>query len=368
MMKRFISILLVLGVLMMPSMAFAQEADDYDFDLEAIVAVKDVEVGDQFMVDIVKSDDEKAFLTFRVNGTFNSEVAELVAPVYTNSSLGVLTNQFDNEEGTFTFEGYDQRIQGVTESVICSLLFKAKKSGEFEVVLDDCMLGKADENAFYNLNMTGVKLDIAEDSDGEDVSIIEDTKPLTPFDDMFGYDWAEKAVGVMATLGITEDIADTSYYPAKNITRGEFITMLMRVCKQKSSKTVEAFNDVAEDSYQYESVMTAKALGIAKGDENGNFRPDETITRQDICALVYRTMLKMNKVNPEIDIDEYISKFSDKDSIAPYATESVAGLIRAKILIGDENNLLRPADNMTRAEAAVLLNRLAEFNILVSRG
>ena len=367
-MKRFISILLALCVLMMPSMAFAQQPIDYDFDLEAVIEVKDVEVGDQFMVDIVKSDDEAAFLTFRINGTFDSEMAELVAPVYTNGNLGVLTNRFDNEKGTFTFEGYDQRIRGVKESVICSLLFKAKKTGEFAISLDDCMLGKANENAFYSLNLKGASVEIKEDADGEEISLIEDAKPITPFDDMFGYDWAEKAVGVMATLGVTKDIADKSYFPGESITRGDFVTMLMRVCKQKSTKTVEPFGDVKEDSYQYESIMTARALGIAKGDENGNFRPDETITRQDICTLVFRTMLKMNKVNPEIDVDEYISEFSDKDSVAGYAKESVAGLIRAKILKGDDNKLIRPADNMTRAEAAVLLNRLAEFNILVSRG
>ena len=114
--------------------------------------------------------------------------------------------------------------------------------------------------------------------------------------------------------------------------------------------------------------MIAKALGVALGDENGNFRPDETITRQDVCALVYRTMRKMNKVNPEIDTDKYLDAFGDKDAIAPYAVECFAGLIRAKLLQGDDNKLLRPADNMTRAEAAVLLNSLAEFNILVSRG
>lgn len=365
-MKRFIGIILTLSMLLMPALSFAQEATD--LDVKAVLDVTEVEVGDQFMVNIVKSDDEKAFLTFRINGTFDVEKAELVAPVYTNRDLGVLTNQFDNEKGTFTFEGYDQRINGVTENVICSLLFKAKKAGEFTISLDDCMLGKANENAFYILGMEGAEVTIKEDTDGEEVSLIEDAKPLTPFDDMFGYDWAEKAVGVMATLGVTKDIADQSYFPGENITRGDFITMLMRVCKQKSTKTVEPFGDIKEDSYQYESVMTAKALGIAKGDENGNFRPDETITRQDICTLVFRTMLKMNKVNPEIDVDEYISEFSDKDSVATYATESVAGLIRAKILKGDDNKLLRPTDNMTRAEAAVLLNRLAEFNILVSRG
>lgn len=365
-MKRFISILLSLCMLIMPCAAFAEES--VDMTLEAKCETVTVEVGDQFIVDIVKSDDEMAFLTFRINGAFEAEIAEIIAPVYSNKDLGVLTNNFDNEAGTFTFEGYDQRIRGTKEAVVCSILFKAKASGEFNVaLLEDCMLGKADENAFYSLDIKGVTVTVVDDTDEEEVSIIEDAKPLTPFDDMLNYDWAEKAVGVMATLGVTEGIADTSYYPGQDITRGEFITMLMRVCKQKSSKGTEAFGDVDEDSYQYESIMTAKALGIAKGDENGNFRPDDTITRQDVCALVYRTMLKMNKVNPEIDADEYISQFSDKDSIASYATECVAGLIRAKIIIGVDNGLVRPVDNMTRAEAAVLLNRLAEFNILVSR-
>lgn len=364
-MKRLISLFLALTMLLLPCMVSAEGK----VHLDAVYEGRSVEAGDQFMVEIKKAESEISFLTFRVNGEFDADMAELIAPVYTNESLGVLTNLFDNEVGTFTFEGYDQTIRGTKEDVVCSLLFKAKKSGEFNLkLLEDCMLGKADENAFHELEVSGATVAIVDDSDGESVSIIEDTKPLTPFDDMLGYDWAEKAVGVMATLGITEDIADTSFYPGQNITRGEFVTMLVRICKQKKNAASVPFGDVTEDSYQYEEVMTAKVLGVAKGDENGNFRPDEAITRQDVCTLVYRMMLKMNKVNPEIKTEDYFEGFVDTDSIAPYATEPVAGLIRAKILKGDDTKSIRPEDNMTRAEAAVILNSLAEFNILVSRG
>lgn len=365
-MKKLLCFLLIAALSIMPVMANAQAA----FDMKLVTELEGdtIEVGDQFLVNIKIDGDVLPYLTFRINGEFDKELAEIVAPVYTNEVLGILTNKFDNEQGVFTFEGYDQQIRGTAEPIICSILFKANNPGEFKVTLaDDCMLGKANENAFYVLDSADGAYTIKADTDDETVSIIEDAKPLTPYDDMFGYDWAEKAVGVMATLGVLEDIADTSFYPAQNITRGEFVTMLMRVCKQKSTKEIEPFGDVSEDSYQYESVMIAKALGIAKGDENGNFRPDEFITRQDICALVFRTMLKMNKVNPEIVPEDYISSFEDKGEIAEYAVESVAGLIRAKLIIGDDTGLLRPADNMTRAEAAVLLNRLAEFNILVSR-
>lgn len=367
-MKRFSCILLAFLMTVLPITSLAQN-EEVELSLAATVDAEVIEAGDQFLVNVVKNDEEKKFLTFRVNGTFDAEVAELIAPVYSNEDLGILTNNFDNEQGTFTFEGYDQKVRGINENVICSILFKAKKSGEFNLMLlEDCLLGKAGENAFYNLEISGLNVNISEDADEESVSIIEDTKPITPFDDMLGYEWAEKAVGVMVTLGVTEDIADKSFYPAQNITRGEFITMLVRVCKQKSGKIVEEFGDVSEDSYQYDYIMTAKALGITNGDENGNFRPDEVITRQDVCTLVYRTMRKMNKVNPEIIIDDYISQFSDNDAVAQYAKEGVAGLVRAKLFVGDDDKLIRPADNMTRAEAAVLLNRLAEFNILVSRG
>lgn len=368
-MKKVISLLLIVSILAMSMVVFAEESA-VELGMKAETQAEKVEVGDQFLVSIKKTVSDIPFLTFRVNGSFDNELAEIIAPVYSNEKLGILTNKFDNEKGTFTFEGYDQTLKGTKEDVICSILFEAKKSGEFStVILEDCMLGKVGENAFYTLSVEGDTVAIGEDSDGEKVSVIKEPEPVTPFDDMLKYDWAEKAVKVMYDLGALEGIADKSYYPGENITRGDFITMLMRVCKQKkTSETIENFKDVDPDSYQYEHIMTAKILGIAQGDESGNFRPDEYITRQDICALVFRTMKKMNKVDPQINADKYISSFSDKGDIYEYAVDSVAGLIRAKLIIGDDTGLLRPKDNMTRAEAAVLLNRLAEFNILVSRG
>lgn len=367
-MKRLLCFLIIAALAIIPVTINAEETG-YDMTITPVCSSETIEVGDQFLVSF-KLDDVKPYLTFQMNGTFDSSIAEIIAPVYTNEVIGVLDNTFDNETGSFNLVGYDKTIRGTDDEIVCSLLFKAKKAGDFSVVLTEkTMLGKADENAFYNLDRRETVFVIGEDTDEVNVSIIEDTPPLTPYDDMLGYEWAEKAVAVMVELGVLEDIADESFYPGENITRGDFITMLVRVCKLKSSAAANAepFGDVNSESYQYEPVMIAKALGIAKGDENGNFRPDEPITRQDICALVYRTMRKMDKVNPEIVPENYLADFSDKDSIAEYAVESVAGLIRAKLIIGDDTGLFRPADNMTRAEAAVLLNRLAEFNILVSR-
>ncbi len=378
-MKRVLSFVLAVLLLNVSFVALAEEsvAIEKINDIESKYTIcaklvssdesqeKGIEVGDQFMIDFTT--DVPAFLTAGVYGTFDNTKAKIIAPVYSNSDFGVLTNQFDNDQGTFAIEGYDQAIQGIEDDVIFSILFEAVEAGEFSVnVSDESLLGRNDINGFYPLNVVGTKLTILDNADGEKNVIIKEPEPLTPYDDMLGYDWAEKAVGVMYKIGALENIADKSFFPAQNITRGEFITMLMRVCKQKkSAANTEKFNDVAED-YQYEYIMTAKTLGVAQGDENGNFRPDDFITREDICTLVFRTMLKMNKARSEIIADDYVGKFSDNQSIYPYAKDSVAGLIRAKLIIGDNSGLLRPKDNMTRAEAAVLLNRLAEYNILIS--
>ncbi len=371
-MKKVIGLLLIIAILCIPCISMAEE--EFDVYVEAKSETLAVEVGDQFLVSIEKSVSDLKFLTFRVNGTFDSDLAEVIAPVYTNRKLGVLTNNFDNENGTFTFEGYDQTIKGTDENVICAILFKAKKEGEFNVTLDGCMLGKADENAFYKVGNMGTlsgvtSVSITEDTDGETVKIIEDAEPQTPYDEIIMGHWAEKGIVVMYKLGVLENIADETIDPDRNITRGEFATMLQKVCKLKSSAAVEPFKDVDEESFMFDSLKILKSKNIAEGDGDGNFMPDANITRQDAFSLIFRTMVNMNKVDKNIDAEKYLATFDDKDKIAPYAVDAFAGMFRAKLLVyNDDVTKCNPMWNMTLAEACHILNKLAEFNILVSRG
>lgn len=371
-MKKVIGLLLIIAILCVPCIVMAEE--EFDVYVNAVAEKVEVETGDQFLVRVEKSVSDLKFLTFRVNGTFDSELAEIIAPVYTNKKLGVLTNNFDNENGTFTFEGYDQTIRGTDENVICAILFEAKKSGEFNVQLDGCMLGKADENAFYKVGDVGTEANgttvtISEDKDGESVKIIEDPEPQTPYDEKIMGHWAEKGIVVMYKLGALENIADETIDTERSITRGEFATMLQKVCKMKSGASVEAFNDIDEDSFMYEPMKVLKAKKIAEGDGEGNFMPDAPITRQDAFSLIFRAMVNMNKVDKNIDAEQYIGEFDDKDKIAPYAVDAFAGMFRAKLLVyNDDVTKCTPTGSMTLAEACHILNKLAEFNILVSRG
>ncbi len=341
-------------------------------ELKPVCDSESIEVGDQFLVSFAVTNPEP-YLSFQIQGSFDASMAQVIAPVYTNNFV-VLQNDFDNTDGTFSLVAADLTITGSSEEILCSILFEATAAGEFEVKIDgeglETLIGRkeASENGdiFYVARLGNAVFSITEDSDGDKVYIIKEPDPITPYDDMLGYDWAEKAVSVMYQLGALENIADESFLPGENVTRGDFVTMLVKVCALKSEGDAEAFKDVDESRYCYEPVMTARGLNLILGDEGGNFRPDESITRQDICTILFRTMRYMNKVREMDDAQKYVGSFADNTDISEYALDSVAAMIRAKIIQGDDTGLIRPKDNMTRAEAAVVLNRVAEFNKLIS--
>lgn len=359
--------------------AFADGATDIGKMLEGVTMEltpvserENIEVGDQFLVSFTLTNPEP-YLSFQIQGGFDASKAQIVAPVYTNDFF-VVENKFDNTEGTFSLAAADLSLKGSSDEILCSILFEAASEGEFELVIDgdgfETLVGRKerDENGalFYIAKLNNSKFSVSEDTDGEKAYVIKEPEPITPYDDMLGYDWAEKSVAVLYKLGALENIADKSFFPAENVTRGDFVTMLVKVCSLKTAGTAEEFNDVDKSSYSYEPIMTAKSLKLVFGDENGNFRPDEPITRQDICTILFRTMYHMKKVREMDDAQKYVGAFPDNGDIAPYALDSVAAMIRAKIIRGDDLGLIRPKDNMTRAEAAVVLNRVAEFNILIS--
>ena len=378
--KKFISIALTTALLAVlfavPAAVYAEGDVNIEAEVTPVVESDVIEVGDQFLVTFVLSD-PKLFLSYQLVGEFDADKAKIVAPVYSND-INVIYNSFDNDEGTFFLVQADLSINGCENDVLCSILFEAVAEGDFSITLDktETMVGRKgrgeDDSMFFHINVNSAQAEIINDSDGESVVIIKDPDPITPYMDLFGYDWAEREIGVMYQLGALEFVAaipedgDALFFPAKNITRGDFVTMLVKICDLESDFQSEPFLDIKEDSYNYKPIMTAASLNLVRGDEKGNFNPDAEITREDICTILFRTMRYMQKVRQMDNADEYLKDFKDSDKVSEYAKDAVAGMIRAKIIIGNESGLLNPKSNMTRAEAAVVLNRVAEFNRLVS--
>ena len=176
------------------------------------------------------------------------------------------------------------------------------------------------------------------------------------FTDMGRYSWAAESVDYLYENGITTGVGATTYHPDGLIIRGDFVLMLSRAFRFSVSGG-DNFKDVPAESYYAQAISSAKALGIAQGGSDGRFNPSASLTREDAMVLLQRTL---NRTGHGIDdaSASYLNRFSDGKSVSSYAQGSVAALVQAGVIQGDDAGNLNPKGSLTRAEMAVILHRV----------
>jgi hypothetical protein len=159
------------------------------------------------------------------------------------------------------------------------------------------------------------------------------------------------------------------YKPDQAISRAEYTAMLVKAIKlpvdlpqptarAKKAVTVNAvFPDVATDRPDYPYIMAAYKAGLAVGRGNGHFYADYTIQREEAVVILLRTLglgnlgLDPTPVTPFLD-DADVSDWAKKDLYAAYKL----GLIKP-----DVNGRINPKQNISKAEAAALVNTLISY-------
>lgn len=175
------------------------------------------------------------------------------------------------------------------------------------------------------------------------------------FQDVDDYEWAKKPIHVLAAKGVINGTGVETFSPGENITRADFVTLLVRALELKAEYT-EGFADVEEGSYYSESVNIAKKLGIVKGTGDNKFDPTVTISRQDMMAMTAMALKASGKKLKEAATVD-IAGYEDAVDIADYARDSVAVLVKNGIVLGNGKQI-HPNGKSTRAEVAVMLYRI----------
>jgi len=185
----------------------------------------------------------------------------------------------------------------------------------------------------------------------------------TQFTDIGNHAWAADAINTLAADGIIKGTSASTYSPANNITRADFALLLVRAFELESDNT-ENFADVSASDYFAAELAVARNSGIVNGIGDNKFAPRNTITRQDMMVIVYRALeasLALKGGGPSNDGGGISSsQYSDFDTVAEYAKEAVSALIGAGIVNG-KNGRIAPTDYTTRAEVAVLINRILDY-------
>ncbi|MPM34889.1 hypothetical protein SDC9_81479 [bioreactor metagenome] len=179
------------------------------------------------------------------------------------------------------------------------------------------------------------------------------------FTDVADTAWYYNAVSYLASRGITSGTDDATFSPDATLTRGQFITLLLRAYGVEAIDNAENNFSDAGDTYYTGYLAAAKSLGITGGVGDNRFAPDQAITRQEMFTLLYNALKALDKL-PQGDSGKALSDFNDVDSVADWAEEAMTLLVETGTISGSGGKL-NPTGTTTRAEMAqVLYNLLAK--------
>ena len=159
----------------------------------------------------------------------------------------------------------------------------------------------------------------------------------------------EDAVDWAVENGITQGTDDTHFSPDGICTRAQAVTFLWRAAGSPAPRSrTMPFTDVPAGSYYYDAVLWAVENGITKGTSETRFSPDDTCTRAQIVAFLWRSEKSpaAGTANP----------FADVKSTAYYAG-AVLWAVREDITKGTTNTTFSPDADCTRAQIVTFLWR-----------
>ena len=175
------------------------------------------------------------------------------------------------------------------------------------------------------------------------------------FADLNEQEWYYNAVMNAIEAGYFKGDADGKFYPNSNITRAQFATIVTRYCGADADSAEGApFGDVLKDDWFYGAVSWAYNNGIINGVSAEEFRPQDPITREQMCKMIGIAL--ENVLGKELSA-ERAKTFLDDADISDWAKEWVNKCSAEGLITGLDTGCFDPSGQATRAQAATVLVR-----------
>ena len=184
-----------------------------------------------------------------------------------------------------------------------------------------------------------------------------------PFVDVAPNAWYYSAVEYAYENGLMNGVAADRFAPQTTLTRAMMAAVLYNL-EGGSAGTAAGFSDVDAESWYADAVNWAAENGIVNGFEDGTFRPDDNLTREQMAAFLYNYA---EYKGCDLTASDDLAAFTDAGEVGTWAMDVVKWAVGSDLLHGTSDTTLAPRGTATRAEVATVLMNFCE-NVVSAAG
>lgn len=183
----------------------------------------------------------------------------------------------------------------------------------------------------------------------------DESCPMAKFFDADRNAWYHDGVHYCVENGLMQGYGNGIFGPNDTLSRAMLVQILYNLENRPAVSGESVFSDVAHSAWYADAVNWAAANGIVEGFGNGQYGPEDDITREQLAAILYRYAQYKN-YDVSVGEDTNILSYSDAPEVSEYAVPAMQWACGAGIMEG-YGDVLDPTGNATRAQAATMLMR-----------
>lgn len=188
-------------------------------------------------------------------------------------------------------------------------------------------------------------------------------KPLAEiqYTDVSEQNWYHSAVRYVVSQGLMTGTGADNFSPNVDASRGMIVTILYQLAGTPETTSAHSFADVVEGTWYSNPVLWAANNNIVSGFEDGNFKPNQPITREQLVTILYQYSKSMGY---DMSEEAELSVYTDQDQISGYANPAMKWAVKHGILTGMADGTIAPRATATRAQLAVILGKYIKSFVL----
>ncbi|MHA6531863.1 S-layer homology domain-containing protein [Paenibacillus sp. BAC0078] len=175
------------------------------------------------------------------------------------------------------------------------------------------------------------------------------------FTDVPSANFAKAAIDKLAVRMVVKGYDDGSFKPDNLVTRAEAATLLVKTLGIVPSSAQTSFKDVKPGAWYAGSVSTAVQAGLFKGYTDGSFKPEQTITQQEMVAIIYQALLYGGYVHNDTG---NLQQFAASAGYKVWSSNAVDAMLKEGLLKSEDAFAIQANKQTTRAESAELIYRM----------